>query len=599
MGPLSLLLLLFSVAVGVPKQQAPPSDVTATVSIISLCAVRMVIPSEATMRFVSVEMRLAALALGFVTLGTLGQESSPDLILFNGKAFTSNASQPYVEAIAIRGERIVAVGTSKEITALAGNATKQIDAGGRTIIPGINDAHYHIGVAPESYELRINGMDPQWQDVKEALSSAIAKVPKGTWITGTIGVTVLDDPQATRAVLDKLAPDHPVMLSAWTGHSSVLSSLAFRRLGISEDTPNPEGGMFVRSKTDGKLTGLVLEFAQFQVAKRFSELASEQEAEQQLNRFFAQAARWGITTVQNMSTPISQARSLALFQKVPPPIRVRDIWFGFTDQHGRLTAEGHGHTLHQPSLVTVSGTKWILDGTPIERSCAMRKPYADRSETSGALDFSQKEMEDILHESLQSNDQLIVHIVGDRTAETFLGAMEATGGKSVWSKRRVRIEHGEGVTPDLVARAHALGVVVVQNPTHLTLRDLMLKRYGPDRTNELQPLRSLLDAGIPLALGSDGPNNPYLNIMLATIDPGRPQEAITREQAVTAYTLTSAFAEFAEKDKGSLEPGKLADLAVLSQDIFKVPTAELPKTESVLTVVNGKVAYDARVIGAR
>src|SRR5246127_3132697 len=174
--------------------------------------------------------------------------------------------------------------------------------------------------------------------------------------------------------------------------------------------------------------------------------------------------------------------------------------------------------------------------------------------------------------------------------------MEATGGRAVWGKRRVRMEHGDGILPDLIPRVRELGIVVVQNPTHFTLRDLMVRRYGIDRTDQLQPLRSLLDAGIPLALGSDGPNNPYLNIMLASTDPGRPREAITREQAVIAYTLTSAYAEFTEKDKGSLEPGKLADLAVLSQDIFTVPAGDLPKTESVLTMVGGKGVFDAKFL---
>jgi hypothetical protein len=197
---------------------------------------------------------------------------------------------------------------------------------------------------------------------------------------------------------------------------------------------------------------------------------------------------------------------------------------------------------------------------------------------------------------LQNDDQLLVHIVGDRTMEKFLDAMDATGGKKVWQGRRVRIEHGDGIMPDLVSRVKELGLVVVQNPTHLALRELFLKRYGIERADQFQPLRSLINAGIPLAIGSDGPNNPYLNIMLASVYPGKPQQAITREQAVTAYTLTSAYAEFAEKEKGSLEPGKLADLTVLSQDIFRVPPPELPKTESVLTMVGGKIVYDAKVV---
>ena len=341
---------------------------------------------------------------------------------------------------------------------------------------------------------------------------------------------------------------------------------------------------------------MVFEFAQFRVARRFSELASEQQAEQQLHKFFDQAARWGITTVQNMSNPIAAERCVALFEKAPPPVRVRVMWFGLTDEHGRLTKEGRDLPTHPAPLVTVSGTKWILDGTPIERSAAMRKPYADRPSTSGELNFSKKEMEDMLRESLQRDDQLLVHVVGDRTVETFLKAMDATGGTAIWSKRRVRMEHGDGIMPDLVPRVRELGIVVVQNPTHLALRELMVRRYGNDRADRLQPLRSLLEAGIPLALGSDGPANPYLNIMLATLYPSKPQEAITREQAVVAYTLTSAYAESAENDKGSLEPGRLADLAVLSQDIFKVSAADLPKTESVLTMVGGKIVYDGNVL---
>ena len=163
----------------------------------------------------------------------------------------------------------------------------------------------------------------------------------------------------------------------------------------------------------------------------------------------------------------------------------------------------------------------------------------------------------------------------------------------------VRIEHGDGLTPDLIPRARELGVVVVQNPTHLASPESISKTFGADRAAELQPLHSLLDAGIPLALGSDGPTNPYLNIMLAANDPGRSKEALTREQAVIAYTQGSAYAEFTEKDKGTLEPGKLADLAVLSQDIFHFQLNELPKTESVLTLVGGKVVYDAKLVQAR
>jgi len=285
-----------------------------------------------------------------------------------------------------------------------------------------------------------------------------------------------------------------------------------------------------------------------------------------------------------------------LFEKAPTPIRVRVIRFLLTDHQRRLAQEGRHLRASPGSLATGSGTKWVLDGTPIERSAAMREPYLDRPNTSGERYLPENETPAILRESLQKNDQLLLHVVGDRTIETVLNALDATGGREVWAKRRVRFEHADSLMPDLIPRAKALGVIVVQNPTHLGLN---VKQWGPQRAPRNQPMRALLDAGIPLAIGSDGPNNPYLNIMLASTYRGKPSEALTREQAVIAYTLTAAYAEFAENDKGSLEPGKVADLAVLSEDIFRVPIEDLPKTVSVLTMVGGHVVYDANVVSRR
>ena len=535
---------------------------------------------------------LPVFALGLLPSIVLCQQPPPDLVVFNGKIFTSKSSQPYVEALAVRGERIALVGTSREVLALVGKNTKRIDLAGHTVVPGFNDAHNHLSVAPVAEWLIIKSEDPQWKEVKDALAVACDQAPKGKWIEGTFGDTILADPLPTRRELDVLCPDRPVALVDWTGHASILNSLALTKLAVREDEPNPEGGTFVRG-SDGKLTGRIFEYAQFQMDRRLSELVSDEEAVRQLNDFFVHSARTGITTIQNMSNPIRDDRAAALLAKSPPPIRIRLIWFGLTDQHGRVLNDRRDLPLHPAPLVTVSGTKWIIDGTPIEHSAAMRKPYADHPDTSGELNFSEKEIEDILRESLQRNDQLMVHVVGDRTVETFLNAMDATGGERVWAQRRLRFEHGDGIMPDLIPAVKRLGVVEVQNPTHLSLD---VPRWGPGRAEHDQPMRSLLEAGIPIAIGSDGPDNPFLNIMLATTYEGKPNEALTREQAVIAYTLTSAYAEFTEKDKGSLESGKLADLAVLSQDIFKVRAEDLPKTESVLTIVGGKIVYDAKVV---
>jgi hypothetical protein len=166
-----------------------------------------------------------------------------------------------------------------------------------------------------------------------------------------------------------------------------------------------------------------------------------------------------------------------------------------------------------------------------------------------------------------------------------------------WRAARLRLEHGDGVLEDLVPRAARLGVVVVQNPTHFTIGPLLVDRFGA--RHRYMPLLSLLRAGVPLALGSDGPMNPFLNIQLASTHPARPEEALTREQALLAYTRGSAFAEAAEQEKGTLAPGQLADLAILSQDIFQVPVDELPATTSVLTLVGGQVVHDAGLLPRR
>jgi len=256
--------------------------------------------------------------------------------------------------------------------------------------------------------------------------------------------------------------------------------------------------------------------------------------------------------------------------------------------------------LHPAPLITVSGTKWLLDGVPLEFTLDPRGSHASWRELPSfdelartlPLIFPQAEMKAMLRESLQNHDQLLLHVSGYPAAAAMLHLMQASGGARVWATRRVRFEHGDGLFPGLIPLAKSLGIVVVQNPTHFAV-------LGEDVQKVAQPVRSLIAAGIPVALGSDGPLNPYLNIMLAVTHPHQHSEGITPEQAVIAYTRTSAYAEFTEHNKGTLEPGKLADLAVLSQDIFTVPLPKLPETKSLLTLVGGRIVYDAHTLSAR
>jgi len=544
--------------------------------------------------------------IGFVLLvaGLLSlaaQEPAPDTILYDGKIFTGASSSLYVQGLAIRGERIVAIGDSAKIQALAGPRTKQIDLGGRTAIPGINDAHQHIALYPPgTVLLDWKTQDPSWSQLKGAIAEAAAKGPNGALLHAVIGPTVFHDTSVAREALDQAAADHPVILETFTGHAAILNSAALAKFGIGENQRDPLGGRYERSG-NGKLTGVLREYASMQLGRTLAQTVSDTEALPQLRAFFSLAAKFGITSLQVLSNTIEPGRAVSLFEETPTPVRIHIIRMPMTMPAGRDTEEGLSVPRRPSPLIIVNGTKWMVDGVPLENTFAAREvPSLPTGQSPDdafrhlRLTFSRKEMETMLKESLANNDPALFHIVGYPGVAAMLNAMQATGGEQVWADKRVRFEHADGLFPDLIPRAEEMGIVVVQNPTHFNVA--VLFGATPLRFQQAQPLRSLLAARIPVALGSDGPMNPYLNIMLACTHPSNPSEAITREQAVIAYTQTSAYAEFQEKEKGSLEPGKLADLAVLSQDIFSVPFSDLPKTESILTFVGGKVIYDAKAI---
>ncbi len=525
-----------------------------------------------------------------LTLAFCGQQPTADMILVNGKVFTADPSQPNAEAVAISGERILAVGNSDEMVALADSDTKRIDLQGHTVIPGINDAHYHFLLNPPGgYNLSFQNMEPSWQETQDALAKAVKELPAGTWIFGTVGLTIVMEPEATRFALDRIAPNHPVYLSAFYGHGDIINTEAMHALEIAEEELDPMGGYFERVSGSKQINGKIFEYAQWSLRRRLAGFVSNADLIEDLQDLAEQAIRFGITSIQDMPI-ISPDRYIELLREAQLPIRVHMIRFPTATVDGRDLTEGRDLPLHpfESSPFRVSGTKWILDGTPLERGGSLRGTYLDRPGWSGRLNFPEEEIASMVRESLQWDDQLLVHCAGDRPVEAVFNAMEQIS-EVDWTEKRVRIEHGDGVVADLIPRARRLGAVVVQNPTHLSLGDIMRERYE----KPLFPYRSLLEAGVPLAFGSDGPMNPYLNIMFAVTHPINPSEALTREQAVEAYTRVSAFAEFEEQEKGTIAAGKLADIAVLSQDIFTVPVEALPGTQSILTLVGGKIVYDA------
>jgi predicted amidohydrolase YtcJ len=510
-------------------------------------------------------------------------QQAPDIIFSHGKIYTADPARRFVEALAIRGERITATGTNAAIEALAGPKTRRFNLEGRLLIPGINDAHEHHTPRGELTEL-VTSRDPSWTEIEPAITSAWDESPGEAWIIGDIGPTLLRDPQVTAAALDKASHGRAVMLVSWTGHGAIFSAAALRLLKVSDSAPDPLGGWFERD-ANGKLTGKAFEYAQYALQRRLADSVNEAEAVRQLGVLADTAHRYGITSIQNMSM-----LSLSKFEKnarhANAPLRIRMIRFGNTDTKARDARESADlpATHRERPLTIISGTKWILDGTPVEQGAALRTSYKD-TQANGKLNFPPEQLAAMIDESLKNNDQLLLHVAGDRTAAAVLDALKAAPAEI--RTRRVRFEHGDGLLPDLIPTAKAMGIVVVQNPAHIVAK-------GTYPSGDYMPLRSLVVAGIPVALGSDGPMNPFLNIMLATTAFGK--EALTREQAVDAYTRVAAFAELQEQEKGTLTAGKLADLAVLSQDIFSAPADKLPDTISELTMIGGKIVRDTGVV---
>lgn len=535
--------------------------------------------------------RFAALVAVAALSACAGQ--TPDTVIINGKIFTSSASQRWVQALAIRGDRIIAVGDTPVISRLAGSGTRVLDAGGRTVVPGFNDAHQHVAITPPSDRLDLP-FNPTVEQIGAALSEQIKTTAPGRLIQGEFAEAAWSSPSFTRAWLDAVAPEHPVWLTAFTGHGLLINSRALTLIETDEGLAEVEGGVAGRDER-GRLNGRFEEYAEYVMIRRLALKTDPGEAVRIYRQFAADARAFGITSIQLLGDFLPAGAASQALVAADAPMRWR--YFRFPIGVGGETMDSRPPLPPQPSpLIEMKGMKWILDGTPIERLGYMRDEYSDAPGNRGRLNLSAERISQFVGWAYGSEDPLAVHAFGDGAIDAYVSAIERGGRPEVWKSKRPRIEHGDMMSPDLVARVKAMGMLVVQNPTHFTFPDIFLARYGKQRLAWMQPMKSLLDAGIPIAIGSDGPMNPFLNIMAATTHPANPKEAVTREQAVIAYTAGSAFAEFKELEKGQLAVGQLADLAVLSADLFSVPGPQLEAIRSVMTIFGGRIVHDTGVI---
>jgi predicted amidohydrolase YtcJ len=468
-----------------------------------------------------------------------------------------------------------------------------IDPGGKTVVPGFNDAHSHTG--PEyparHFEiLKMPGDPTPWENIRDNIRKIVKEVPAGTLIRTIIDAQLLVDPRVRIKSLDSIAPLQPVLLAAWTGHGVIVNSKAFELLGLT-DKSDFFGGM-LQKDPNGKFNGVMEEYAEFMMSALLVDKMPVDAIINSLNSYYQQALSFGITSDQVMATGLPATKLKTIFAATDFGIRTRIVAFPFTNEKEIIFSDWTNRFKKLNAKNEISGVKLILDGTPVEGLAALSQPYSNMPGNFGRINFDEITIRNYITFCLKNKQQIMVHAQGDCTIHLFIRILRSMHPDVFWKDKRVRLEHGDMAImkeADL-AMMKKMGLIIVINPTHFAIPQMMSPRLG-GRTTYLQAMKSLSTHDIPWAIGSDGPINPFLNLMLSAIHPDNPKEAVSIEEAVTAYTYGSAYAEFKEKEKGSLTPGKLADLAVLSQDIFTIPVPALMGTRCVMTMVGGKILY--------
>lgn len=533
-------------------------------------------------------------------------QAPADLVLLNGKIWTVNDKQPEAEAVACLGDRIVAVGSTKEIRQWIGAKTKVIDLQGKRVTPGFNDSHVHFfdgGRGLASVQLR-DARTPE--EFRNRIRDFAAKSPKGRWIlNGNWDHENWNPPNLpTRQLIDAVTPDNPVFINRLDGHMCLANSLALKLAGVTRETPDPPGGTIVRDAS-GEPTGVLKDAAMSYVEKVIPN-PSEEEIAEAIRAAMRYAAENGVTSVQDMS---ASPDVFAIYQKLlaSGELTVRIYGHQPLSEWQRLARVGVRAGLGNEKL-KIGALKGFADGSLGSTTALFFDPYLDAPATQGLPSdemFPESKMLNNILNADRAGLQIAVHAIGDKANKTILDLFAEVEKQNGQRDRRLRIEHAQHLRMEEIKRFGAQRVIASMQPYHAIDDGRWAEnRIGPERAKGTYAFRSLLDTGATLAFGSDwfvAPMEPMLGIYAAvtrrTLDGKRPngwvpEQKITVAEAVRAYTLGSAYASFDEKIKGSIEVGKLADLAVLSADIFKINPVEIEKTKIVMTVFDGKVIYE-------
>lgn len=535
-----------------------------------------------------------------------------DVVFKNGNVYTVNERQPRAEAIAVKGDRIVFVGSNTDVKRYEGKGTRIHDLRGATVLPGLTDAHNHlIGVGQREMTLNLEGT----ASLEELLAKVKARVERarpGEWITGRGWIeTHWKPPQfPTRQELDRVAPTNPVFLRRADGHGSVANSAALKIAGVDRNTQSPFGGEISKDKQTGEPTGMLLDNAQALV-NRHIPATTEAEAEQAILLGVKRSLELGWCEIQDAGGSYAD---VALYRKLYNEgkirLRIYKAVSGPGSESRRLLTEGAqvGAFNQRFTLRTI---KVHFDGALGSRGAALLEPYADAPDTKGFLTVKEEELLPMLKEALRRGIQVETHAIGDRANRVILDLYEKAFSDVPASERKIReprwrVEHAQIVNPADIPRFAKLGVIPSMQPSH-AIGDLFFapSRLGIPRLEGAYPWQSLIKTGAIIAGGSDAPverGEPMIEFYAAvarrdqkgfTAEGWHPEQALTREQALKLFTIWAARAAFEEEIKGSIEAGKLADLTVLSADIMKIPEPEILKTRCLMTVIGGEIVYQS------
>jgi len=526
------------------------------------------------------------------------------LILHSGKIITLNGTNEVVEAIAIRGDRIVGTGTSEEMLGWKGASTQLIDLAGRTVIPGLNDSHSHL----VSYGARVFRPDlSRATSLAEILKLVEAKVKEsepGEWVTNSRiwnETKLVEKRNPTRFDLDPISPNNPVYLSR--GHLGVANSAALKVLGITRDTESPEGGTIEKDPKTGEPTGRLYERAQDQVRRLLPPLTHAQMLTA-LRHSYEELGAAGVTSVRDAGTsPEAMRAYIELNNGDEIPIRTSvSIRVNVNlpgEELERMLREAPVTSGLGDEMLRVWGVKMTADGG--SDLAFLRKDYVNRPGFRGQPGGSPENFSRTVRLLNKYGWRVAIHALGDAAIDLVLDAYEAANEESSIANKRWSIEHGYMLQPEHFARIKRLGLVMHPQTWHLyNLRRNFLDNYGRAYADMSHPYRTLVQHGIPIAGGTDWslePNDQFFYMWVAisrkTID-GEvvgPDQKLTREEALRFHTTWAAYSTFEEKEKGSLEPGKYADLVVLSADYFDAPEDDVRRITPLLTMVGGKVVF--------